>query len=76
MVFSQVKINPGRPFVQLPHPGGNKISTQGMGHATVLEPFIGPDPDATSVWIHFTKTIPATAAGTITGMLGAAGLRT
>ncbi len=75
MIFSQVKVNPGRGIVQLPHPWGDKVPAQGMAHSTIFEPIMHPHPDTFFIGMHFAKAIPATAAGTVPGMFGAPRLR-
>jgi len=71
MVFSQVKINPGRGLVQLPHPWGNKILAQGMAPPTVFEAIICPDPDTAPIGIYFAKAVPTAATGTVPCMFRA-----
>ena len=71
MVAVQVKIDPGRGFIQLPVSGGHRFFHKGGQFTRMIQAIVCPDPYAIFVRVDLTGAAPAAAAGAVAGMLGA-----
>lgn len=76
MVPAEMKIQPGRGLIKLPHPGGHALGMEFDELAVRSKALIGTGPDAAAIGTDFTLAIEAASAGPVAGVLGALGFRT
>ena len=75
MIATQMKIQPRRGSVQLPHARWHAPFDDLIGATRMAQAAIGPKPHTRSVRIDFTLPVTAAAAGTVAKVFGALGLR-
>lgn len=75
MVPSQMKIDPGRRSVQLPHAGRNTAHRQFSLPVDAGQPPVGPEPHAGPLGVYLAESVQAAAAGAVSNMLGSLGFR-
>jgi hypothetical protein len=75
MIFSQMEIDPGRGFVQFPHPRRNVVPHKAGKLVGMFQPSIGPNPDTLFFRVNLTGSFPAPATGAVAGVLGTSRFR-